>query len=121
MVTLVRKGQRLCITKQSLIEAWVVATRPRDVNGHGYSANFAAQGIAKIKRLFHVLSEDEAIHAEWERLVVAHQVHGRAAHDTRIVAAMNVHRVSRLLTFNTDDFKRYAPGIEVIHPKDVVA
>ena len=34
-----------------------------------------------------------------------------------IVAAMTVHEVSRILTFNTGDFARY--GIEVIHPSAV--
>jgi predicted nucleic acid-binding protein len=38
-------------------------------------------------------------------------------HDTRLVAAMNVHGVERILTFNTDDFTRY--GIGVLHPSSV--
>jgi hypothetical protein len=35
-------------------------------------------------------------------------------HDARLVAAMNVHAVPRIVTFDVDDFKRYP--IEVIHP-----
>lgn len=41
-------------------------------------------------------------------------------HDARLVATMKTHGVSRLLTFDVDDFKRYT-GIEVIHPKTVAA
>jgi predicted nucleic acid-binding protein len=47
-------------------------------------------------------------------------VSGRKAHDARIVAAMRVYGLSHLVTFNTDDFKRYA-GITVVHPQDIVA
>ena len=36
-----------------------------------------------------------------------HGVVGSKVHDARLVAAMNVHGVRRILTFNTDDFTRY--------------
>lgn len=39
-------------------------------------------------------------------------------HDTRIVAAMNVHKVFKLLTFNLDDFKRFS-GITVVDPVSI--
>lgn len=32
---------------------------------------------------------------------------------------MNVHQVSSIITFDTGDFQRYVPGIEVIHPQAV--
>ena len=34
------------------------------------------------------------------------------------VAAMNVHAITSIVTFDVDDFKRY-PGIRVLHPQDV--
>ena len=37
----------------------------------------------------------------------------------RLVAAMVVHGVSHILTFNTQDFTRYA-GVRTLHPTDVV-
>ena len=43
---------------------------------------------------------------------------GRRVHDTRLVAVMKVHKVTHLLTFNTEDFKRY-DGITIVDPKDV--
>jgi predicted nucleic acid-binding protein len=67
------------------------------------------------KRLFYVLTETDEIYAEWERLVVAHQVSGKTAYDARLVATMRVHGIKNILTFNGDDFKRYS-GIQVIHP-----
>ena len=70
-----------------------------------------------MKRLFHLLADTDEIYHEWERLVLAHRVIGKTAYDARLVAAMNVHRIRTVLTFNAGDFKRYG-GIQVIHPKD---
>jgi predicted nucleic acid-binding protein len=36
-------------------------------------------------------------------------------HDTRLVAAMHIYGVKRILTFNTKDFARF-DTIEAIHP-----
>ena len=36
----------------------------------------------------------------------------------RLVASMNVYGVQQILTFNTQDFKRF-PAVMAIHPKDV--
>jgi hypothetical protein len=44
---------------------------------------------------------------------------GKNAHDARLVAAMNVHGLTQLLTFNNQDFQRY-PGISVVTPDDVL-
>lgn len=115
MKVLFRRGYRLCIAKQSLLEAWVVATRPRDVNGFGYSAKFTAAGLSKTKRRFDLLADTDDIYGEWERLVLAYGVLGKTAYDARLVATMNIHRIRSILTFNVNDFKRYE-GIEILHP-----
>ena len=57
----------------------------------------------------------DAVYMEWRNLVTSHGVSGKKSHDARLVAAMKVHGVSHLLTFNTDDFKRF-PGIVTINP-----
>ena len=120
MKYLFRRGNRLCVAKQSLLEAWVVATRPRDVNGFGYSPKFAADGLARVKDLFHVLTDTDEIYSEWERLVVTHQVMGKTAYDARLVATMKVNGIRNILTFNGDDFKRYGE-IHVVHPAECSA
>ena len=43
-----------------------------------------------------------------------------AAHDARLVAAMSVHGINHLLTFNIADFKRY-PAITVLSPNSVLS
>lgn len=61
----------------------------------------------------------DAILPEWERLVVQYRVSGKQAHDARLVAAMRVHNLTHLLTFNTGDFKRFT-AITAINPQSIL-
>lgn len=116
--TLTRQDQQLSIVAQNLIEFWAVATRPTVNNGLALSIDQTAQHIATFRRVFTLLTETPDIFLEWERLVDQHKVIGRQVHDARLVAAMKVHNVTHLLTFNTDDFKRY-DEITVVNPQQV--
>ena len=65
------------------------------------------------------MPDSPAMYDEWKRLVVRHGVMGAKVHDARLVAAMNVHGVRRLLTFDAGDFTRY--GIDVLQPAAVLS
>jgi predicted nucleic acid-binding protein len=112
--------RELHIVAQNLIELWVVATRPLGENGLGMTAAEAASELERIKSMFFFLPETPAIYPAWEALVIEHQVIGKPAHDARLVAAMQVHGITAILTFDRTGFSRY-PGIEVIHPEKVKA
>ncbi len=105
---------------QNLIELWTVATRPVGENGLGMNAAEAAMELERIKGMFLFLPETPAIYPAWEALVIQHQVMGKPAHDARLVAAMQAHGLTAILTFDRTGFSRY-PGIEVIHPEQVKA
>jgi predicted nucleic acid-binding protein len=48
---------------------------------------------------------------------VDYGVSGVQVYDARLAAAMIVHNVTHILTFNTSDFARYAPeGIVAVDP-----
>jgi predicted nucleic acid-binding protein len=51
--------------------------------------------------------------------VIAHRVSGVHVHDAKLVAAMIVHGIDQILTFNVDDFARYSE-IQVVHPRAIV-
>ena len=53
-------------------------------------------------------------------LVKKYNVKGVNFHDTRIVAAMLVHGITHILTFNVEDFKRFIE-IAVVHPNDILS
>jgi predicted nucleic acid-binding protein len=116
--TLTRQNQQLSIVAQNLIEFWAVATRPAANNGLALSIDDTAQHVAIFKKIFTLLPDTPDIFPEWERLVDQHKVIGRQVHDARLVAAMKVHSVTHLLTFNTDDFKRFS-GISVVSPQNI--
>ena len=118
--TLPGRGRELHIVPQNLVELWVVATRPVPQNGLGLSTTEAAAELMRLKRMFPLLPDTPAIFSVWESLVIQYRVSGKPAHDARLVAAIQVHGLTAILTFDRTGFSRYA-GIEVVHPADADA
>lgn len=112
------QGETASIFPQNLIEFWAVATRPTANNGLGWSVDRANQELSNLKKLFVVLVDSDATLTAWEGIVLRYRVIGKQAHDAHLVAAMLVHGVSQLLTFNDADFKRYTE-ITAVNPKDI--
>lgn len=117
LTVLRRNGEVAHITFQNLVEFWTVITRPMSENGLGLTTE---QAIAEVDNLTHlfVLLPEVPLLAVWEYLVAAYRVSGKNTHDARLVAAMMVHGVDRVLTFNTQDFRRYRE-ITAIDPRAV--
>ena len=116
--TLLSRGETVCVFPQNLIEFWNVATRDASKNGLGFTAVQTEAEVSRIEGLLVVVPDSPAIYPEWRRLVVAHSVLGKQVHDARIAAAMIAHGITHLLTFNTDDFKRFS-SINAISPQDL--
>jgi predicted nucleic acid-binding protein len=116
---LTARGRELHLVPQTLFELWVVATRPAEQNGLGLSIAEAASELTRLKSMFPFLPDTPAIYPVWENLVIDYQVIGKPAHDARLVAAIHVHGLTGILTFDKTGFSRYA-GLEVVNPNDVV-
>jgi predicted nucleic acid-binding protein len=114
--TLLRQRARVFITSQNIIEFWVVATRPAQVNGLGWSVEQTRTEIEQILNQFPQLEETPQIFHHWFNLVTSYQLQGKRVHDARLVAVMLAHGVTHLLTFNPDDF-RSINEIVVVHPQ----
>lgn len=110
------RGDTPCLVPQVVYEFWVVATRPVAVNGLGLSVAEAAAELARVKSLFPLLPDTAAVFPAWESLVTSHAVAGKNAHDARLVAAMMVHGLKEIVTFNAADFGRYA-GVKAVDPQ----
>jgi len=115
---LLESGEAVYFTLQNIAEFWNVATRPAGNNGLGFAIAVALREVENIERALTLLPEAPAAYAAWKSLVVKHNVLGSKVHDTRLVAAMMVHGVPRILTFNTSDFDRY--DVEAVHPASLV-
>jgi len=102
--TLPRRGYDLHLVPQNLFELWVVATRPVAQNGLGLSVPKATSELMRRKSMFTLLPDTPAIYPVWENLVIRYHVSGKPAHDARLVAAMRVHGLTSILTFDRPDF-----------------
>jgi predicted nucleic acid-binding protein len=112
-------GEPVYFTLQNIAEFWSVATRPITSNGLGFEPAMAQAEVNKIERFLVVLPDSPLAYGEWKRLILQHGITGVRVHDARLVALMNVHRVGRILTFNTRDFVAF--GVEVVHPAVLIA
>ena len=114
-----QRGDKLCLVAQNLVEFRAVATRPLSVNGLGISQSQADAEIARLERLFPVFPDLPGILEEWKHLNRLYGAQGKQNHDARIVAAMIVHNIPCILTFNKEDFIRY-PEVVALTPKEVL-
>lgn len=113
-------GHDCQIVLQILYEFWVVATRPVEYNGLGLDTEKAEDAVRGWQSFFRLRLDERGIFRNWFQLVAAHQVRGKTGHDARLVAAMQRHGLTNLLTFNGADFFRF-PFIKVLTPTDVIA
>lgn len=117
--SLKRRRAKLFTTPQNIAEFWNVCMRPASARGGlGLSIENAEHRIRLIERHFVVLPEIPEIYAEWKRLVLSHRVSGVNVYDARLIAAMNIHGIKNLITFNAKDFSRY-PDINIFEPIDI--
>jgi predicted nucleic acid-binding protein len=114
------KQHDVAVVPQVVYEFWVVASRPVIDNGLGMTTEEAALKLHEFRKYFLFCNDSESIFAEWEALVTSIRVVGKPAHDARLVAAMKVHGIDHLVTFNVQDFKRFTT-IQVHSPSSILS
>lgn len=112
-------GETVYLLPQNLYELWVVLTRRIEENGFGLSSVDARKQLEDLEELFTLKADSEATYTEWKNLVEQNSVKGKVGHDARIVAAMNVHGITHLLTLNPKDFKRFSQ-ITIVTPDELL-
>jgi predicted nucleic acid-binding protein len=118
VAALTGRRETLCLVPQNRYEFWAVATRPIGENGLGMDTADARARLTELEQAFTVLDETPGFRKEWANLIVQHDVKGKAAHDARLIAAMRVHGLTFLLTFNKGHFARYT-SIDVLTPDEI--
>lgn len=119
VATLLLQGNECYLTAQILIELWVVATRPIDVNGLGWSVEQTHDVLEQMLNRFPVVDENSQIFANWFTLVTNNQIKGKRTHDARIMAVMLASGISHILTLNPKDFPEVS-DITIVHPQKVL-
>jgi len=112
------RGEKVYVLPQNIIELWNRATRPIAAGGLGLTVAQTDAEARYLESLFPVLYDTPVIYDAWRQLVVSVGVSGVQVYDARIAAAMRIHGLTDLLTFNPADFIRY-PGINAVHPRDI--
>ena len=116
--TLLRQGNELYFVPQVIAEFWNACTRPKERNGFGLTLQEVKLEVERLESLLLLGEEVPAIYPIWKDLIDRYQVRGVNVHDTKLVAAMLVHELTHLLTFNTKDFQRFKE-IVVVHPRSI--
>src|SRR5665213_1436871 len=109
------RNVELCIAPRNLVEFWVVAGRPVANNGLGMSPLAVAGEVRALNGMFRLLDGKAGVAGAWETLAGKYFVAGKQAHDTHLVAVMQIHTVRDILTFNAVHFTRFAE-INVVDP-----
>lgn len=111
-------GLEGCVVPQVLYEYWVVATRPAERNGLGFSASRIENDLLQFVEQYTLLRDERKVFGHWLDLVSEYQVVGKNAHDARLVATMQRHGIPTILTLHARDFRRYS-GITVYTPENL--
>ena len=118
--TLTAKGHSCVLTGQVVGEFFSVATRPLTANGFGWAVERGTSERLMWTERFGLLEETPEIYFYWMRLIETFKVSGRQIFDLRLLAIMQRHRTTHLLTFNTKDLPPLE-GIHVVHPGRLAA
>jgi predicted nucleic acid-binding protein len=76
----------------------------------------ALERVRFFAQRFWVVEDGPEVRARLLQLLAAHNVAGKQVHDANIVATMLANGITRLLTFNVADFRRFAGLITVEAP-----
>lgn len=97
-----------------------MATRPVTANGGlGMMPPAALAALEHFHNLFPLRPDPADLFDRWKTLVSARGTLGKAAHDARLVAAMQAHGIDRIVTFTVADFSRY-PGVTALDPANLL-
>lgn len=83
------------------------------------SPDDAMARISKFKTDFAMFPEAPDIFPQWERLVSTYKPRSRVVFDLRLVAAMVVHGIPEILSFNDLDFTAFTE-ISAVNPFDLL-
>jgi predicted nucleic acid-binding protein len=116
---LIRRGWTIGTTVANLAEFANVSTRTVSENGLGLSPHQAMQRIQLFESQLAVYSESIESYRIWKYIVTRYDVRGKQVHDARIAAIMLQSGIRNILTYNSNDFKRF-PEIATLHPDQVL-
>ncbi|MBL8133861.1 MAG: VapC toxin family PIN domain ribonuclease [Anaerolineae bacterium] len=111
----ITQGDELWISGQVVREYFNQTTRPQAFMKPMNAAQIEAQ-YAKLRVVFSIATETEAVVEQFVRLLQTHPTGGKQVHDANLVATMLVYGIDTLLTINVKDLERFHDRITLISP-----
>jgi len=108
-------GAPLWLSRQVFREYLAVATRLQ-ASGPALPMAAAVADVQGWQAAFNIAGDGPAVFDRLLQLLATHPGGGKQVHDANLVAAMLEHRITRLLTFNVADFRRFDRLSEVVVP-----
>ena len=103
---LINDDVELCISTQVIREYLVILTRG-DIFERKFTPKEALNALKTILPDFIIFNETEETLIHLYKLINRYGVKGKVIHDANIVATMLTHGITRLITYNTEDFRRF--------------
>ena len=100
------EGYELCITSQIIREYLVSLTRG-SIFEQRFTLDETLRELNALLSVFTLLEETKETFSYLYDLIQKYQIQGKTIHDANIVAVMITYGIKRLVTYNTDDFKRF--------------
>ena len=105
----------MIVCPQVLYEFYVAATRPKDRNGLGIENTDAINQVNKLMELYSFIDDPPSLFSSWLKLIETYSNYGKVAHDSRLIAFMQLHSIQTLYTLNPKDFTRYGNIITLLN------
>ena len=118
--SVIAQGHTCFLTSQIIGEYYSVVTRPISSNGFGWNSERGRFERDLWVSRFLFLEETSEVFLRWIDLIDRFEVTGRRIFDIRLLAVMQVYRISHLLTFDSDDFPEL-PEITITHPSQIIS
>ena len=109
-----QRGIEIVISTQIVREYLAITTRPDAGRVDKSAVRDALDNVRTFQSNLRVIQDDPAISARLLELIEDYEVVGKQVHDANIVACMLIHGVRSLLTFNAQDFTRFADLITLL-------
>lgn len=113
LLQLAADGHPLWISRQVMREYAAVLSRLMNEKS-AFDGLAVVADLQRFEREFRVADDNAAVSAQLQSLIVSHAVKGKQTHDANVAATMLVLGITKLLTQNEQDFRRFVPLIEIL-------
>lgn len=111
-----RDGATLWISRQVLREYLATVTRPDPTGVSPMTGIEAADAVEGFLTVYALAEDGPAVTTQLLTLLRRVPTGGKQVHHANVVATMLAHGITRLLTFNAADFRRFGSLVELVTP-----